>query len=112
MRYLVNSGQVKQSQLDGSYDGSPAVFTAQGGKIAQQGFASSEPYTYEHLVPEWGKPVAYQLIHDAGWQPYAAPLAVAQDKFDENKECFAQARADRAAGPGRLHQRAPTRPTR
>ena len=67
MRYLVNSGQVKQGQLDGSYDGSPAVFTAQGGKIAQQGFASSEPYTYEHLVPEWGKPVTYQLIHDAGW---------------------------------------------
>ena len=88
MRYLVNSGQVKESQLDGSYDGSPAVFTAQGGKIAQQGFASSEPYTYEHLVPEWGKPVAYQLIHDAGWQPYAAPLAVAQDRFDEYKECF------------------------
>jgi len=88
MRYLVNSGQVHQGQLDGSYDGSPAVFTAQDGKIAQQGFASSEPYTYEHLVPEWGKPVAYQLIHDAGWRPYAAPLAVAQDKFDANKECF------------------------
>jgi hypothetical protein len=90
MRFLVNSGQVHQSQLDGSYDGSPAVFTAQAGKIAQQGFASAEPYTYENLVPEWDKPVAYQLIHDAGWKPYAAPLAVAQDKFDKYKACFAK----------------------
>jgi len=110
MRYLVNSGQVHQGQLDGSYDGSPAVFTAQGGKIAQQGFASSEPYTYEHLVPEWGKPVTYQLIHDAGWRPYAAPLAVAQDKFDANKECFKklvpivqQSQVDYITDPGKAN---------
>lgn len=88
MKYLVSSGQVKQSQLDGSYDGSPAVFTAQGGKIAQQGFASAEPYTYQNLIKEWGKPVSYQLIHDAGWTTYAAPLAVTQDKFEKNKPCF------------------------
>jgi hypothetical protein len=88
MKYLVSSGQVKQSQLDGSYDGSPAVFTAQGGKIAQQGFASAEPYTYQNLIKEWAKPVSYQLIHDAGWTTYAAPLAVTQDKFEKNKPCF------------------------
>jgi hypothetical protein len=88
MKYMVNSGQVKQSQLDGSYDGSPAVFTAQGGKIAQQGFASAEPYTYQNLIKEWAKPVSYQLIHDAGWTTYAAPLAVTQDKFEKNKPCF------------------------
>jgi hypothetical protein len=88
MRYLVSAGIVKESQLDGSYDGSPAVFTAQGGKIAQQGFASAEPYTYEKLVPEWNKPVKYQLIHDAGWVGYAAPLAVLKENFDANKACF------------------------
>jgi hypothetical protein len=88
MKYLVSSGQVKQSQLDGSYDGSPAVFTAQGGKIAQQGFASAEPFTYEKLIPEWNRPVAFQLVHDAGWTPYAGPLAVTQEKFERNKDCF------------------------
>jgi hypothetical protein len=88
MRYLLSSGQVKQSQLDASYDGSPAVFTAQQGRVAQQGFASSEPYTYEKLIPEWGRPVDFQLVHDAGWTQYAAPLAVTQDKFDRYKECF------------------------
>jgi hypothetical protein len=88
MKYLVSSGQVKAGQLDGSYDGSPAVFSAQGGKIAQQGFASAEPYVYQNLIKEWGKPVAYQLVHDAGWTTYAAPLAVTQDKFDKYKPCF------------------------
>jgi hypothetical protein len=90
MNFLVSSGQVDPSQLDGSYDGSPAVFVAEGGKIAQQGFASAEPYTYEKLIPEWGKPVKFQLIHDAGWTAYAAPLAVLQSNFDANKDCFAK----------------------
>jgi hypothetical protein len=90
MKYLVSSGQVKQGQLDASYDGSPAVFTAQGGKVAQQGFASAEPYTYEKLIPEWNRPVDFQLVHDAGWTGYAAPLAVTHDKFDRYKDCFAK----------------------
>ena len=90
MRYLVNSGQVDEGQLDGSYDGTPAVFVSEGGKIAQQGFASAEPYIYEHEVKEWGKPVAFQLVHDAGWQTYAAPLAVRAEEFDGLKDCLAK----------------------
>src|SRR5262249_29468299 len=31
-----------------------------------------------------------QLIHDTGWQPYAAPLAVRSADFDKNKACFAK----------------------
>jgi hypothetical protein len=89
MNYLVSSGQVAEGQLDGSYDGSPAVFVAEGGAIAQQGFASAEPYTYENLIAEWMKPVQFQLIHDAGWETYAAPLAVLDSKLEENRECFA-----------------------
>jgi hypothetical protein len=88
MRYLVNSGQVAEDQLDGGYDGSPTVFTAEGGKIAQQGFASAEPYIYEHEVEDWAKPVAFQLVHDAGWQSYAAPLAVRADELDELRPCL------------------------
>ena len=47
-----------------------------GGKVAQQGFASAEPYIYENEVTEWGKPVKYQLIHDTGWPIYAESIAV------------------------------------
>ena len=89
MQYLLSSGQVEDSQLDGSYDGGPAVFIAEGGNIAQQGFASAEPYNYENVFTEWGKPVKFQLVHDAGWQTYAAPLAVLDSKKDDLAGCMA-----------------------
>lgn len=88
MQYLLNSGQLDPAQVDGSYDGSPANFVADGGASAQQGFASAEPYIYENEVGEWGKPVAFELVHDAGWQPYAAALAVRADEFEANRACF------------------------
>jgi hypothetical protein len=89
MQFLLSDGQVEESQLDGSYDGGPSVFIAEGGNIAQQGFASAEPYNYENVFADWGKPVKFELIHDAGWQTYAAPLAVLDSKKDELAGCMA-----------------------
>ena len=89
MQFLLSSGQVEESQLDGSYDGGPSVFIAEGGKVAQQGFASAEPYNYENVFTDWGKPVKFELIHDAGWQSYAAPLAVLDSKKDDLADCMA-----------------------
>jgi hypothetical protein len=67
---VVGSGILKRSQVDGSYDGSPSRFVVEGGKIAQVGFATDEPYLYEHEVKAWGKPVAYQLVYDTGYPIY------------------------------------------
>ncbi|MGA9276104.1 ABC transporter substrate-binding protein [Ilumatobacter sp.] len=89
MRYLVNDGQVTEAQLDGSYDGSPQIFISEGGAIAQQGFASAEPYNYENVFEDWAKPVDFELIHDAGWQAYAAPLGVLDSKKEELTDCMA-----------------------
>lgn len=89
MQYLLADGQVTEAQLDGSYDGGPSVFIAEAGAIAQQGFASAEPYNYENVFEDWAKPVEFQLIHDAGWQAYAAPLAVLDSKKDELADCMA-----------------------
>ena len=89
MQFLLADGQVTEAQLDGSYDGGPSVFIAENGAIAQQGFASAEPYNYENVFTDWGKPVKFQLIHDAGWQTYAAPLAVLDAKKDELSDCMA-----------------------
>ena len=89
MQFLLADGQVTEAQLDGSYDGGPSVFIAENGAIAQQGFASAEPYNYENVFADWGKPVEFQLIHDAGWQAYAAPLAVLDSKKDELSDCMA-----------------------
>jgi len=78
---FVKEGRIPADLVDPSYDGSPQRFIASGGKIAQQGFVSAEPYQYEKEFAEWGKPVAYQLIHDAGFKIYSQPLAIrAEDK--------------------------------
>ncbi len=76
MAYLTGAGILNTSQTDGSYDGTPANFVAARGKDAQQGFASAEPYIYENEVAAWKKPVAFQLVHDAGYPIYAAAYAV------------------------------------
>jgi len=89
MQFLLADGQVTEGQLDGGYDGGPSVFIAENGAIAQQGFASAEPYNYENVFTDWGKPVEFQLIHDAGWQSYAAPLAVLDSKKDDLADCMA-----------------------
>ncbi|MCP2342758.1 nitrate ABC transporter substrate-binding protein [Actinomadura rupiterrae] len=76
MDYLTASGQLHKSHLDGSYDGSPARFVASGGKVAQQGYVTNEPYSYEHEVTAWHKPVAFQLINDTGYAIYPESVAV------------------------------------
>jgi hypothetical protein len=88
MDYLVQSGQLSKEQIDGSYDGTPANFVADGGKSAQQGFASAEPYFYEKELKQWAKPVAFQLIHDAGWTAYAQSLGADASKLAANSACF------------------------
>ena len=86
--YFVGAGILSASQVDATYDGLPAVFVSEAGKIAQQGFASAEPYIYEHEVPEWGKPVKYQLINDAGYPKYAAVMSVIPENIDKYKDCL------------------------
>jgi hypothetical protein len=76
MEYLIGSGILRRSQVNGSYDGKPANFVAATGKIAQAGFATSEPYIYEHELPQWHRPVQYALINDTGYPFYPQALAI------------------------------------
>ncbi len=85
---FVAQGIWSADQVDGSYDGSPARFVSAGGSIAQQGFASSEVYTYEHVHEQWGKPVAFQLLHDAGFQIYSQTIGVRPDDMEELRPCL------------------------
>ena len=84
---FVAEGIWNADQIDPSYDGSPARFVAEDGAIAQQGFASNEPYTYEHLE-EWGRPVRFQTLHDAGFEVYAQMLAIVPDRLEELRPCL------------------------
>lgn len=88
MQYLIGAGIVPAAQADGSYDGTPAAFVAAGGRDGQQGFATAEPYIYEHEVEEWGKPVAYQTLHDAGYEIYSGSMAVRADRVEEVRPCL------------------------
>ena len=73
---FIAQGIWSAGQVDPSYDGSPANFIANQGSIAQQGFASAEPYNYKNTYEEWGKDVKYQLLHDAGFPVYSQTLAI------------------------------------
>lgn len=88
MEYLIQAGILDAAQTDGTYDGTPASFLASGGKDAQQGFGTSEPFFYEKKLQDWLKPVAYEYIHDTGWQPYAQSLALTPDSLEKNTECL------------------------
>jgi hypothetical protein len=89
MDYLIAKGDVDKSQADSSYTGDPSLYIADNGKSAQQGFVSAEPYTYETILKkEWGKPVAYQLIHDTGWTEYSQALVVLKDSLAADSPCL------------------------
>ncbi|MEY2627385.1 MAG: hypothetical protein RJB08_1144 [Actinomycetota bacterium] len=110
IKFLVQSGILDKSQIDETYDGTPASFIAAGGKDAQQGFGTSEPFLYEKVLKEWSKPVGYQYIHDAGWTTYAQSLAGKPDVVESNKACLAKlvpviqkSQAEFVTNPGRAN---------
>lgn len=103
---FTSEGILSEDQVDPSYDGSPARWVAEGGAIAQQGFASAEPYIYENEIPEWGKPVAFELLHDAGLELYSQALAIRKADLETLSPCLEvlipmvqQAVVDYAAAP-------------
>jgi len=88
MEYLIGSGILRRSQVNGSYNGAPDVFVGARGKVAVQGYATNEPWTYQHEVPAWGKPIAYQLVYDTGYPNYGNVLAIRTDKRNALDGCL------------------------
>ncbi len=108
MEYLVGAGILRRAQVDGRYDGSPSRFVASGGTIAVQGYATNEPYLYEHEVKAWSRPVAFQLVVDTGYPNYANVLSVRADQKATLAPCLKrlvpmlqQAQVDFIRDPGR-----------
>ena len=111
MDYLLGSGILRRGQVDGSFDGSPASFVASGGKIVQQGFATNDPYVFEHLLPGWRRAVAFQLIHDTGYPIYPEAVVVRADRKAQLAPCLKRlvpmiqrAQIDYLAGPGPVNK--------
>lgn len=109
-QWMVQKGMLKQSQIDTSYDGAPARFVGDPA-LAQQGFANSEPYTYEHDTPAWNKPVSYGLIKDVGYDIYASNMSVRANRLAELSPCLKklvpiiqQSGVDYAAAPAAVNK--------
>jgi hypothetical protein len=107
MNYFIGKKILKQSQVDGSYDGTPTNFVASGGVYAVQGFATAEPYTWSHDVRAWDKPLKYQLIADTGYNIYQQAIGVRKDKLAALTPCLTklvpimqQAIVDYISNPG------------
>lgn len=86
MDFLVGKGFIEADQIDASYDGAPSRFVTE--QVFQQGFASNEPYKYENDIAEWGKPVEYLLIDDAGYEIYPSSLSVRPERITDDAECL------------------------
>jgi hypothetical protein len=86
---LQAQGVISPAQLDTSYEGTPARFVSDP-RILQQGYATAEPYSYEHEIPEWGRPVRYQKLADYGYSVYPSALSVRSDRLAELRPCLAK----------------------
>jgi hypothetical protein len=107
MDYLVGSGVLRASQVDGSYDGTPSRLVASKGKVVVQGFATSEPWKWQHEVSAWGKPLEYKLVSDTGYPDYRNQLAIRTGDKQTLAPCLhklvpilQQAMVDFMANPG------------
>jgi hypothetical protein len=77
MQYLIGAGILRQSQVDGNWDGGPSRFVASGGTVAQQGYVTYEPFVWSQETKNWNKPIDYALVHDSGYVNYPdATLAI------------------------------------
>jgi len=88
MDYLTGSDILPKSVTDGSYDGTPSKFVVAKGKDAQQGFATAEPYIYQHELSSWNKKVDYQLIAKTGYPVYPEAMSVRTGDLAKNSACL------------------------
>ena len=84
---FVAQGIWQADQIDPSYDGSPGRFVAEG-NIAQQGFASAEPWIYENQVEEYGRELGFELLNDAGFPVYSQTLGIRPGDLETLRPCL------------------------
>lgn len=86
--YLTGEGILAPSQIDRSDAPRPATFVAAKGAVAEAGYITAEPYTYEHEVTAWGRPLVGQLIHDTGYPEYFQTLIVRKADVAAQSACL------------------------
>jgi hypothetical protein len=88
--YLEGKGELKASQVDGSYNGTPDQFVATGGDVISGGYATYEPYYYSHQLSAWDRPIAYELIANTGYNPYSEDTFTTPKDLTKYAACFSK----------------------
>lgn len=86
---LQGNGVIDPQQVDPSFDGSPARFVAEEGRILQQDYITTAPYTFEHVVEQWGKPIRFISINSE-FPVYGTTLQVRSGELEERAECLTE----------------------
>jgi hypothetical protein len=84
----VEAQGIPSSAFIGGYSGDLEKFVGGGGSLLNQGFATNEIYTLEHLTTNWDKPVGYLYIADAGLPFYQSAMSVATNKLAQLTPCL------------------------
>jgi hypothetical protein len=107
---LEQSGDLDPAQVDGSFDGSPSRFVAEGGAIVQQDYITTAPYLYQHATDAWNKPVELLSLNSA-YPIYQTTLQVRSDRLESYGPCLTelvplvqQAAVDYALDPTRTNE--------
>jgi len=82
-------GELSKSQVDESYNGSPARFVAADGAIVQQDYITEGPYQYVHDTPDWDKPV-YWVSVAPQYPVYEPEISVPTSKLAADTPCLEQ----------------------
>jgi hypothetical protein len=88
MQHLLATQQLKTTQPVTTFDGTPIPFIASGGMFLQQGRSTVDPYAYRYIYRDWMKDIAYQYLHDAGWQPYALSVSAMPEQISRHTQCL------------------------
>ncbi len=86
---FVAQGIWQAGQVDPSYDATPGRFIAEG-DIAQQGFATAEPWLYKNEFEDYGRDLAFQSLNDAGFPVYSQTLGIRPDDLETLRPCLEQ----------------------
>ncbi len=87
VRWLIGQG-IPSSAFIGGYQGDLAKFVGSGGSLLNQGYATNEIYTLEHLTQAWDKPVGYAYIADMGFPFYQSSITVPTNKLASLTPCL------------------------
>lgn len=85
-RYLVEQGVPAEAFVEG-YRGDAENFVVNNGTWLNQGFATSEIYSFE-TGNNWARPMDYVFINDLGYPNYTGMVSVSRDRLDELAPCL------------------------